>query len=265
MLRVCSFESRRAEDIRSLIERNGGVATVAPSMREVPLERNDAAFAYGDLLLAGQIDLMVFMTGVGARALLDVLETRQPRNVWFDAWNRIPIALRGPKPAVVLREWNVRIDYRAPEPNTWKELLAVLLDNVDLNGKTVGVQEYGQPSVEFCRSLTDRGASIVSAPVYRWELPEDVAPLELAVRRIAACEFDAVLVTSAQQIRHALLIASQLNLEAEFRAGMNAVVVGSIGPTASEALDELDFRATFEPSHPKMGTLVKELFERFPK
>jgi uroporphyrinogen-III synthase len=35
-------------------------------------------------------------------------------------------------------------------------------------------------------------------------------------------------------------------------------VVASIGPTASERLRHYDIPVDFEPSHPKMGVLVKE-------
>ncbi len=70
MLRVCSFESRKQEEMRSLIERAGGVATIAPSLREVPLEDNVAVFGFLDRLLAQQLDAVLFMTGVGAKAVL---------------------------------------------------------------------------------------------------------------------------------------------------------------------------------------------------
>ena len=82
-LRVCSFESRKQDEMRSLIERNGGVPTIAASMREVPLENNVAVFEFLDRLLAGQFDAVIFMTGVGARALLEVVETKLERAAFF--------------------------------------------------------------------------------------------------------------------------------------------------------------------------------------
>ncbi len=45
-LRVVAFESRMAAETQPMIERHGGVATVAPSMREVPLEDNHAALDF---------------------------------------------------------------------------------------------------------------------------------------------------------------------------------------------------------------------------
>src|SRR5688572_9707230 len=121
-LRVCAFESRRGEDIRSLIERQGGIATVAPSMREIPLEQNSQAFAFAEDLLQGRFEIVVFLTGVGAKGLLEVLETRYSRESLFAALARTTLIVRGPKPAAVMREWQLKFDHQVREPNTWREL-----------------------------------------------------------------------------------------------------------------------------------------------
>jgi uroporphyrinogen-III synthase len=48
----------------------------------------------------------------------------------------------------------------------------------------------------------------------------------------------------------------------QFKEACRKVIVGSIGPTASERLKHYDLPVDFEPSHPKMGILVKELSEQ---
>ena len=68
-LRVCSLESRKGSEMRSLVERQGGIATIAPSMQEIPLDDNPAAFAFAERLFAGEIDVLILLTGVGTRAL----------------------------------------------------------------------------------------------------------------------------------------------------------------------------------------------------
>ena len=69
-LRVGAFESRKQAEITRLIENLGGVPTVAPSMREVPLEENKEAVRFGEELLAGRISVLILFTGVGTRTLL---------------------------------------------------------------------------------------------------------------------------------------------------------------------------------------------------
>ena len=263
--RVCSFESRKQDEMRSLIERSGGVATIAPSLREVPLENNTAVFEFLDRLLADDIDVVIFMTGVGAKTLLEVVETKLPRAKFFEALQRCCVIVRGPKPTAVLREWGVRIDHRAPEPNTWRELLAVTDDGLTFppTGRktcnpTIAIQEYGLPSTELQAGLIERGASVIPVPVYRWELPADTAPLEAAIRSAAAGEFDLLLFTSAQQIRNVLEVAERLGLRDSFLAATQRCRIGSIGPTCSEALREAGLHIDLEPSHPHMGHLVRE-------
>lgn len=272
-LRVCSFESRKQDEMRSLIERHGGVPTIAASLREVPLENNVAVFEFLDRLLAGELQIVIFMTGVGARAMLEVVETRVPRSTFFEALQRCCVIVRGPKPTAVLREWGVRIDHRAPEPNTWRELLSVIdiglnAPNTDsaavkptvssLRESTIAVQEYGLPSEEFYAALRTRGATVLPVPVYRWELPTDLAPLKAAIRATVANEFDVLLVTSAQQIRNVLEIAERLQLHEQFLTATRRCLIGSIGPTCSEALREAGLHIDLEPSHPHMGHLVRE-------
>ena len=256
--RVLSLESRKADEMRSLIERHGGIPTVAPSMREIPLDENRAAFAFGEQLFARRIDVVVLMTGVGATALMETLCTRWPRKEILAALDRCTVVVRGPKPTAVLRDWGLRIDHRAPEPNTWHELLATLVNGVPLAGKTVAIQEYGKPSQELYRELEKLGASVLAVPVYRWDLPVDTQPLRTAIRQTIDGGFDVILFTTAQQFHNVLTVAKQTGSGKLWLQAAQRCVVASIGPTATEALKEGGLPVDSQPSHPKMGPLVRE-------
>src|SRR5271167_3261552 len=97
-MRVVAFESRMAAETRTLIERLGGRAIIAPSMREVPLEDNQAALEFATRLIAGEFDVVIFMTGVGVRELFNVIETRHRRAAIVAALGQIVTVARGPKP-----------------------------------------------------------------------------------------------------------------------------------------------------------------------
>ena len=90
-LRVLALESRRAAELGKLIQTYNGVGTVAPSMREVPRESNQEALAFSNALLAGQFDVVIFLTGVGARALLAVVETAHRREDYVAALQRVRV------------------------------------------------------------------------------------------------------------------------------------------------------------------------------
>src|SRR5205823_5714703 len=150
-----SFESRRAPEIAALISNFGGRPMVAPALREVPLESNQQALAFAAALTDGRFDAVVFLTGVVARALLSVVELERPRDQFIAALMRATVAVRGPKPTAVMREWNVPVWVSAPEPNTWRELLDALRPRIgDLPaGPAVAVQEYGVSNPELVDGL----------------------------------------------------------------------------------------------------------------
>ena len=64
------------------------------------------------------------------------------------------------------------------------------------------------------------------------------------------------------QIDHLFQIAREMNLENDVHAALGRMVIASIGPTTSEALEEFGLKPDLEPSHPKMGFLVKETAEQ---
>jgi len=260
-LRVLSLESRRAPEMAKLIENHGGRAMIAPSMREILLESNTEALAFARGLAAGQFDLVIFLTGVGTRALARVVETIYPVEQLAAALRKIPVVARGPKPAAALKEIGVPVTLAVPEPNTWRDLLRALDDKKDslpLSGRRVAVQEYGESNPELLAGLAERGARVTRVPVYQWALPEDTAPLRAAVESIARAEIDMALFTTSIQIVHLLRIAREMNKEQELRRGFAAMVVGSIGPVTTAELREQGFHVDFEPPHPKMGFLVNE-------
>src|ERR1700734_3752225 len=103
-LRVLSLESRRAEEMATLIRKQGGEPFVAPSMREVPLHRQEEAFAFAGNLLQGEFDCVVLLTGVGTRLLWKTLSTKYPEDDLRSALRRLTLVVRGPKPSAAVRE-----------------------------------------------------------------------------------------------------------------------------------------------------------------
>jgi len=265
-----ALESRRAPELAKLIATYGGEPIVAPSMREVPLVSNNEALAFVTRLLAGEFDMVVFLTGVGARALLGVAEKAHERNEYVAALQRVRVVARGPKPVAALREIGLTPAITAPEPNTWRELLRALDEaskaphEIELKGKRIAVQEYGASNPELLDGLGERGAQVTRVPVYQWALPDDLGPLRSAITAIAEGTVDVVLFTTAVQAIHLFQIAAEMKLEEAVRKGLSRTIVASIGPTTSEELERRGIRADLEPSHPKMGFLVKETSEQAP-
>ncbi len=240
-LRVLTLESRRAQEMAKLIANAQGRPVIAPSMREVPIESNTHALEFVSRLLAGRLDMVIFLTGVGTRIA------------------------RGPKPAAVLREMEVPISLLVPEPNTWRELLRALDENPEslaVRDRRVAVQEYGVSNPELLAGLSERGASVTCVPVYKWMLPEDTGPLRAAITALILDEIDAAMFTSSAQVRHLLQVATEMGVRDNVLQAFARIVVASIGPMTSEELDQHGIAVDIEPTHPKMGFFVRETADR---
>ncbi|MBI4530396.1 MAG: uroporphyrinogen decarboxylase [Candidatus Latescibacteria bacterium] len=261
-LRVVSFESRRASEIAELIGRNGGKPLTAPTMREVPLEQNTEAIAFAERLFNGGFDIVILLTGVGTRMLTKAVETTYPRERFIEALKTVTTVARGPKPVAALREMGMKPTILIPEPNTWRDLLATLDDQSPVSGEAVAVQEYGQSNPELIDGLRQRGADVMSVPVYQWALPEDLTPLRCGIEEIIAGRVDCAMFTSATQVRHLFQVASSEGVEEHLRNGFQSVCIGSIGPIASEAIVECGLHPDYEPDSPHMGDLVRDMARR---
>jgi uroporphyrinogen-III synthase len=262
---VLALESRRAAEVANLISTYSGRALLAPALREVPIEANQDALAFADALIRGEFDVVIFLTGVGTRTLVDVVQRAFPRADFLAALGRTKIVARGPKPLAVLRELGMPVWIAVPEPNTWRELLAALdarADEQPLGGARIAVQEYGVSNVELLDALAARGARAFKIPVYRWALPKDLAPLRNAVDQIAHGGVDVVLFTTSVQVVHLWQIVQEMGAEAAVRHGLSRAVVASIGPTTSEELRRHHLDVDIEASHPKFGLFIRELAEQ---
>jgi uroporphyrinogen-III synthase len=258
-LRIISFESRRAKEMAELIRRHGGEPTVAPSMREVPLSENGAPRELFQEIEAGQIDRVILLTGVGTRTMVDAAAIHYSRERIVALLGSVTLLARGPKPVAALKELGLQPALTAPEPNTWKEVLAVLDSNLELKGKRVAVQEYGITNQELVSSLEARGAKIARVPVYRWALPNDIAPLKAAIREIKSDKADIVIFTSATQVENVFQVAQQDGSVADLPQALARTLLVSIGPVCSEAIARVGLKPDFEPEHPKMGFMIGEL------
>jgi uroporphyrinogen decarboxylase len=264
-LEVVAFESRHAKEMAALITRFGGVPRVAPSLREVPLEEDAAALAFGAELFAGRLDAVIFMTGVGTRRLFEVLETRHAREKTVQALTGITVVARGPKPVKVLRELKVPVTITVPEPNTWREVVEELDENprgFTLAGSRVAVQEYGVANEDFLAALKERGVEVQRVPVYQWTLPQDIQPLREAIQALVEGRAQVALFTNSAQVEHLLRVAAEDGNRDPLLKALEKVVVASVGPTCSETLVGHGIAIDLEPVHPKMGPLVQETAQR---
>ena len=263
-LRVAAFESRRATEVERMLTRAGAHAFVSPSMREIPLEGDPQVHRYARQVIAGEFEVVVLMTGVGLRLLVGAIEGSIGSEPFLRALASSITIARGPKPTAALKEWGLQPTHQVPEPNTWRQILTLIDARVPVSGVAVAVQEYGVPNPDLVAGLEARGATVTRAPIYRWGFPEDIAPLEANVQRIAAGGIDVILFTSSQQVVHVLATADRLGLDEQLRQALGHTVIASIGPTTSATLRKEGLAVEIEPEHPKLGHLIRIAADQAP-
>lgn len=211
-LRVLSLESRRANEIEKLIRTYGGEPIVVPAMREVGLESNQQALEFAAKLLEGSYDLVIFMTGMGVRALVEIAQTRFDRAEFLAALRNVKIAARGAKPSTALRELKVPVHVMSDELSTWHELVQAIdaAYGDSLGEMRVAIQEYGASNPELLAELSSRSRELTRVPVYQWALPEDLQPLRECVLGVLNSIVDVVLFMTAVQVIHLFQVAEQM-------------------------------------------------------
>ncbi|WP_446743239.1 uroporphyrinogen-III synthase [Silvibacterium acidisoli] len=259
-LRVLALESRRAREVEKLIRTYNGQPVVVSAMREIPLESNTACIDFGQRLLGGDFDLVIFFTGIGVTKMMETLDTKFERATILDALRKRDVIARGVKPVAALQGLQIPVKASTPEPSTWHEVLN-LLDRTygeHLRDLRIAVQEYGATNPEFIAELVARAAEVTKVPVYQWGLPLDLEPLRSSVRSIVDDEIDVVLFMTAVQVIHLFQVAAEMNLEADLGQALRRIVVVSVGPTTTEELRHYGVQPDFEPSRPRMGFMINE-------
>ncbi|HEY6565266.1 MAG TPA: uroporphyrinogen decarboxylase, partial [Pirellulaceae bacterium] len=225
---------------------------------EVPLSDNPVALDFVHRMVTGQVDVAIFLTGVGFQHLLAFAERHIARDRFLAALSDAVLIARGPKPVAAMRAVGIEPHLRVPEPNTWRELLRTIDEQLSISNLQVAVQEYGLPNTSLIAGLEARGGRVLTVPVYTWEFPEDTGPLRENVRAIFAGERDLLLFTSAHQVTNVIRMSDALGLRGDWLRILPEVVVVSIGPTTSEALRSFGWPVDLVPSRPKLGPFVRE-------
>jgi uroporphyrinogen-III synthase len=261
--RVALLEARMSAEIASMVERFGGIAYSVPAVRETPLEQPEETTAFVDALCAGRFDVVIFMTGVGATALLKEAEKREQLDAALMALRGATTVCRGPKPVSVLRRHDVQVSLTAAEPHTTTELLQAL-EPLDLKSKSIALVHYGERNQHSAEALKGRGAALTEICLYEWRLPDDVAPLQQLVDEIIDGKIDALAVTSQIQIRHLFEIADKLAKRSALVDALNRkTIVAAVGPVCATALRSYGVIPHVQPSHPKMGPMLLALSDYF--
>ena len=253
--RVVLLEARMESELANLARRHGLDPVRVPALREETADCAVEVNALIDALARGDMDYVIFQTGVGASTLLDEAEKLNRRDELIEGLRRTRVVARGPKPTAVLARCGLRPAVSAREPFTTSDLIDAMIP-VDLSDKNVALLHYGEPNLSLAESLTRRGARLRELLLYEWRLPADTTRLIRLIDELIDHHYTAIAFTSQIQARHLFRLAAEAGKEDQLRAALDEIVVASIGPTCTAALSNLGVRPRIEPERPKMGPLI---------
>ena len=260
--RVALLEARLVNEMADLVRREGGEPVCAPAVEEARVDVTGIIPVLIDDIHRERITLVVFLTGSGVSSLFTQAEATGNFAQLVAALSKVTTVCRGPKPAAVLRRYDVPARIGVRPPHTTAELLDALAA-LPMAGRGVVVLSDGGSSPTLARALSAAGARVQEIRSYEWRLPANVAPIEQVILALIDDRIDAVAFTTQVQVRHLFEIAVRMNLrDALLHALRERTIVGSIGPTCSGVLEEFGVAPHVVASPPRMRPLVIALGAR---
>lgn len=260
--RIGLLEARMSGELAALVRRHGGEPRVVPALRETPAA--DAARSVGELIDAltrRDVDIMVFMTGVGASALFAEAERLSRAAELVAGLQSTTNVCRGPKPRPPLKQRGVPISITVSRPYTTADVIATL-GGMRLADRGVAVIHYGERNADLAAGIEAAGARLRELCLYEWKLPDDTRPLEAFVAAVVAGDLDAVAFTSQVQVRHLFQVAVWHGRVDSLRNALNqTIATAAVGPTCAAALEAEGVAPRVVPTNPKMGPMVVALME----
>jgi uroporphyrinogen-III synthase len=254
--------TRRREELVALLRRRGARVVEAPTMRIVPLDDDTALRRATERCLTAPLDYVIATTGVGWRGWMSAADGWGLGAGLADVCRGAVVLTRGPKATGAVRASGLHESY-SPGSEANDELLTWLLAR-ELRGRRVAVQEHGLPLDGFAAALRERGAEVVSVPVYRWGPPEDPEAVRRLVELTVRRELHCLTFTSAPAIDALLDAAQSMDRRADVLDALREDVLPvCVGPQCARPLKEEGVEAVW-PERGRLGALVRTLAQELP-
>jgi len=254
--RIGITADRRAAEQAALVESLGGIPVHGAAIAADEPGDDEALAPHLERALAGRLDWVVFLTGVGARLTIELAARRGSEERLRDALAAAQVVVRGPKPRRALRAAEVRVDRVADPPSA--VLIRDELLREPLTGRRVLLQGYGDDVERIAAPLRGAGAEVIVIHPYAAGWPADPTPAQELAREAAAGGLAALTFTSAQASRQFIALAEDAGVgPAELRA--RGALIAAVGPVTRAALEAAGVVVDVEPERSRMGALYHAL------
>ena len=261
--RVAIPETRQLDVLAGLLERRGAQVTRCPLVGIHDTLNTEQVHCWLDSAIRDPFDDLILLTGEGLRRLVGFAERYGWRDEFVEALGKMRTIVRGPKPAKALRELGLKASISAVAPTT--QGVIETLSQEDLYDRRVGVQLYGEEPNQPLREFLDQaGAHDIFVAPYRYADEAEDQQVVALIDSLIAGELDALCFTSTPQIRRLLSVARKQNKAESLNQALNQVVIASVGPIVTQALQDAGLRADIMPSESFfMKPLVQALVDHW--
>ncbi len=254
--------ARRAEELGTMMERRGAVVLHGPALRIVRLADDAELLAATRRLIASPPDITVATTGIGFRGWVEAADGWGIGEDLLAALGSGKLIARGPKARGAIRASGL-VDMWSPPSESSAEVLDHLLE-MGVDGLRIAVQLHGEPLPDVVEALAVAGAEVIELPVYRWEPPADIAPLDRLTDAVLAGSVDVLAFTSAPAAASLLARATERGVRDELIAELRGpVLVLCVGPVTAAPLEAVDV-VTVQPQRSRLGAMVRRLEAEMP-
>jgi uroporphyrinogen-III synthase len=252
-------ETRELERLSKMLEQKGATTLRYPLVSVLDAPDTAAVEAWLMELVRGELDDLIFMTAEGFVRLMGFANRSGLLDRVIHAIARVRTVTRGPKASRALRDIGLLPSLTPETPTT--DGVIDLLREVDLEGRTVGLQLYGQePNHRLVKFLMKAGARVreVVAYVYSRGIDDDGA-IDL-IRRMAEGSVDSIAFTCGAQVDRLFAVATERGVDDQLRAGLERTRIAAVGPIAAASLRRRGFRVAAVPRNSFfMRSLVDEV------
>lgn len=254
--RIAVGGSRKIEEIKMLIEKQGGIPLVRSLQGTVFLAEKELEPELQEFIHSGA-DWAIFTTGIGFDTLLHTAENLGIKEDFLTIIHQANVGSRGYKTLGALKKQGIQ-PIAVDEDGTTKGLTRSL-EKYDFTDKRVMIQLHGETAPALTKFFEDRGATVVKLLPYQHISPEQETVMKLC-NEIMSKKVDAVCFTTAIQVRSLFEFAKQHSIDPAIVESFQCdVIATAVGKVTAEALREEGVERLITPENERMGAMIIEL------
>ncbi|MFJ5963178.1 uroporphyrinogen-III synthase [Bacillus sp. NPDC093026] len=248
--------TRKTEEMRTLVEKQGGKAVIRSLQGTVFLAKEELKPGIESVIKQGA-DWVILTTGIGTDTLIESAEEFNLGEAFMDILSNARIASRGYKTFLALKKLGIQPDV-SDEDGTVRDLISKLEDK-EFHGKRVIVQLHGENAPALIQFLNDRGADVLPLLPYKHTPPEPET-VETLFHEMKQEKVHAVCFTTAIQVHAFFKLAAEWGRKEELQHLFHQHVLAvAVGKVTAEALKEEGVERILAPTLERMGAMIMEL------